>query len=142
MSTLTNSDKQRIENELKAAVDSLIKGCEALNMDQAFDIFWNSPEFRMIAMDGSLCDYQTYLRNNIDYLSECSNFELTTLDERVDVLTPDMAIFSWIYRAVATLRTGDKDVFDKAGASFTFRRIEDQWRVIYYHESTLPPTRI
>jgi hypothetical protein len=142
MSTLSNSDKQSIERDLKSAVDSLIKGCEALDMDQAFEIFWESPEFRMVAMDGSLCDYQTYLRNNIDYLSECSRFELTTLDERLEVLTSDLAIFSWIYRVVATLKSGQQDLFDKAGASFVFRRLEDQWKVIYYHESTLPPTRI
>jgi len=122
-------------------VDSLIKGCEALNMDKVFEIFWNSPDFRMISMDGSLCDYQTYLGDNIGYLSECSSFELTTFDERIDVLTSDIAIFSWIYQAVAVLRTGEKDVVDKAGASFIFRRIDSQWKVVYYQESTLPPKR-
>jgi len=141
MNILSNVDKQRIANELKDALDSLIEGCESLDMNQAFDIFWDSPEFRMIAMDGTLCDYQTYLRNNIDYLAECSSFELTTLDERIDVLNSDLGIYSWIYRAVATLRTGEQDVIEKAGASFVFRRLEDQWKVIHYHESTLPPQR-
>ena len=139
--TFSNADMQKIEGEIRKAVDSLIKGCESLDMDLAFEIFWDSPDFRMIAMDGSLCNYQTYLRNNIDYLTECLSFELTTLDDEIKILGPDLALYSWIYAVQATLKTGECDVIEKAGATFVFRRLEDQWKVIYYHESTLPPQR-
>ena len=139
---VSGSEIQKIKGEIRNAVDSLIKGCESLNIDQAFGIFRDFPDFRMIAMDGSLCDYQTYLQNNIDYLAECSSFELTTLDERIDILASDIAIFSWIYRVVATLKSGERDLIEKAGATFIFRQIEDQWKVVHYHESTSPPTRL
>lgn len=81
---LLNSEKAKIKKELQEAIHTLIAGCEALDMELAFGIFSNSPDFLMMATDGSLCDYQTYLNNNVDYL----------------------------------------------------------WKVVYYHESSLPPTRV
>ncbi len=46
------------------------------------------------------------------------------IDEE-SLLTVDLAIFAWIYRAVATLRTGEQDVVDRAGAMFIFRRMAE-----------------
>ena len=82
---ISNSDKEKITNEIKEAVNTVIMGCEALDMDLAFSIFSNSPDFLMIGMDGSLCDYQTYLKNNRDYLMTCSSFTLTTLKEEIKI---------------------------------------------------------
>ncbi len=137
-----SSKEKNLERELHEAVSTVIRGCETLDMDLAFKVFWDSPDFRMIGMDGSLCDYQTYLKNNIDYLMTCSSFELTTIDEEIRILSPELAILSWIYQAEATLKTGDRDVFEKAGATFVFKKMGDEWKTIYYHESTLTPTRI
>jgi hypothetical protein len=31
-------------------------------------------------------------------------------------------IVSWIYKIIATLRTGDQDIWEKAGATFLFKK--------------------
>jgi hypothetical protein len=139
---LSGSEEEKIRNELQEAVSALIAGCEALDMEVAFGAFSSSPEFLMMGTDGSLCDYQTYLRNNIDYLMTCSRFELTTLGQEIRILNRDVAIFSWAYKAEATLTTGERDIVEKAGASFVFNRVNEEWKVVYYHESSLPPTRV
>jgi hypothetical protein len=139
---LSGAEKERIENELQEAVNSLIAGCEALDMGLAFGAFSDSADFLMMGTDGSLCDYQTYLRNNIDYLMTCSSFKLTTLKQEIRVLNRDVAVFSWAYKAEATLKTGERDVVEKAGASFIFGRVNGEWKVVYYHESSVPPTRV
>lgn len=139
---LSSAARQKIESEVKAAVDMLIAGCEALDMEMAFAPFLDSPEFRMMGMDGSLCDYQTYVKNNVDFLTECSSFDLTTVQTEIKILAADLAIFSWVYKARATLKTGEQYVFDNAGASFVFKKLGDEWKAIYYQESTLPPTHI
>ena len=33
----------------------------------------------------------------------------------------------------------EKNIWNKAGASFLFKKISDEWKIIYYHESALPP---
>lgn len=142
METQVNSEKETISDEIKNAIGNLIRGCETLDMDMAFAIFSNSPDFLMIGTDGSHSDYNSYLRNNITYLQTCSSFRLTTINEEIRVLNHETAIYSWAYRAEATLKTGEIDIVDKAGASFVFRKESEEWKVIYYHESSVPPTRI
>ena len=139
---LSGSEKEKIRKELQEAISTLIAGCEALDMESAFGVFSSSPDFLMMGTDGSLCDYQTYLNNNIHYLVTCSNFELTTLNEEVRILDRDTAIFSWAYRAKATLKTGEQDIVENAGATFVFSRVNSEWKVVYYHESSVPPTRV
>ncbi len=139
---LTMAEKEQIHKEIKEAINTLIIGCESLDMDLAFEIFYNSPDFLMMATDGSLCDYQTYLKNNIDYLMTCSSFKLTTYNEEIRIFDSETVIYSWAYRADATLKTGEKDIVENAGASFVFKQINDQWKVVYYHESSSPPTRM
>ena len=139
---LSSSEKEKIEKELREAINTLIAGCEALEMELAFGVFSNSPDFLMMGTDGSLCDYQTYLNNNVDYLMTCSSFKLTTLKKEIRILDRSTAIFAWAYRAEATLKTGEQDVFENAGATFVFSKVNDEWKVVYYHESSSPPTRV
>ncbi len=130
---LLESEKSRIEKEIREAFNTVIEGCESLDMDLAFRVFHNSPDFYMIGPDCSFSDYSTYVNNNINYLEECSDFKLDTFDTKIKFLDSDMVILSWIYKAEATLKTGEKDVFEKAAATFLFKKIGNEWKVIYYH---------
>lgn len=136
------AEKSRIEQEIRGAINALIAGCELLDMDLAFHAFANSPDFLMMGTDGSLCDYQTYLNNNIGYLMACSSFKLTTFKDEIRILGRDTAVFSWAYGAEATFKTGAKDIVEKAGASFVFKKVNNDWKVVYYHESSTPPIRV
>ena len=71
----------------------------------------------------------------------CSNFKLTTFKEEIRVLNRDMAIFALAYGAEATLKTGERDIVENAGATFVFNKVNDEWKVVHYHESSLPPRR-
>ena len=139
---LSDAEEKKIEKELKGAISTLIAGCEALDMEAAFGIFSDSPAFRMMGTDGSLCDYRTYVNSNIDYLMACSSFKLTTFREEIRILAHNIAIFSWAYKAEATLKTGDQDVVENAGATFVFNKVDDTWKVAYYHESSVPTKRV
>ena len=48
MDILTSTEKEAIAKEIKDAIGNLIRGCETLDMDLAFDIFLDSPDFLMI----------------------------------------------------------------------------------------------
>lgn len=96
----------------------------------------------MIGIDCSICDYQSYINNNINYFKECSDFKLTTFNEEIKYHCRDMVIFSWIYKAEATLKTVDKGIYEKAGATFLFKKINYEWKVIYYRVAALPPKKI
>ena len=131
-----------IIKEIDQVLDDLIASYEALDLDTSFKFFSADPEFFMIGSDGLIYDHETFYNANKMYFSECSKFDLITYIRDIKVLTNDLVLVSWHYKAMATLRTGGKDVFDTAGATFLFKRINGQWKVINYHESSLPPKRI
>lgn len=142
MESLSIAEKDTITREVKEEISRLIAGCESLDMDTAFDMFLDAPDFLMMGTDGTLCDFNTYLKNNIDYLNTCAGFELTTFREETRILDPETAIFSWAYGVEATLKTGEMDIIENAGASFIFQKMGGKWKVVYYHESSVPPKRI
>ena len=142
MNILPPVEKAKIEKEIGEIIDTLIQGCETLDMDMAFGMFANIPEFIMMSTDGSQVDHDTYVNNNIAYLSDCSAFELITFNGETCVLDENTAIYSWAYQAKATLKSGDIDMVDNAGATFVFRKLDGEWKVVYYHEATVPPRRI
>jgi hypothetical protein len=139
---LSESEISTIQNEVKKEIDLLITGCESLDMDMAFKVFTREPGFFMIASDGRDYDFQSFFNNNKDYLDTCIKFELFTRKLDIKVLTSDLVVVSWLYKAVATMKEGNQDIFENAGATFLFKKIYDEWVVINYQESTLPPERI
>lgn len=136
---ISENRKKEIKDEIKKEIDSLIIGCESLDMSLAFKVFSKSPDFFMIASDGNFYDYQTFYNNNKNYFEICSSFELDTKKLDIKVLSDDLVIVSWLYKVVATLKTGNKDIIENAGATFLFKKIDNKWIVINYQESSLPP---
>ena len=135
-------DNEKIANEILRILDDLIEGCETLDMDLAYGMFSRSPDFLMMNTDGALCDFATFYKNDVDYLGTCARFSLTTYSTDVRVIDRDHAVLAWSYKAEAFLKMGERDIVDKAGASFVFVRKEDEWKVAYYHQSSVPFRRL
>ena len=134
-------EQEKIRKEIEYEIDNLIRGCEELNLEKAFKVYLKSANFFMIAADGYYYDYQTFYNNNKNYFDILSKFELTTIKRDLKILSNDLVIYSWIYKVIATLKTGEQDILNSAGATFLFKKINDVWTVINYHESSAPPTR-
>lgn len=139
---LSGVELEKIRAEIRDVLSRLIAGCERLDMKMAFDVFLDSPDFLMIGADGTPCSHGEYVANNVEYLRNCSSFELTTLSEDIHVLDTGSAVASWVYSAEATLKSGERDVIEKAGATFVFVKRGGEWKVVRYHESALPADRI
>jgi hypothetical protein len=139
---MKNTDVEVIRKEIKELVDGLIRGCESLDLEAAFSIFSESPDFLMMGTDGSVVDHKTYLKNNFEYLQTCEKFRLTTNREEIRIIDPAVAVYAWSYTAEAFLKTGEREIFDNAGASFVFHKVNGSWKVVYYHESSSPPRRV
>jgi hypothetical protein len=137
--SVSGPEKETIQGEIRKIIDELIRGCESLDPDAAFRAFSGSPDFLMMGTDGSLADHAAYIKGNVEYLRNCSSFRLATKREEIRILGPATAVFAWSYAAEAVLKTGRRETFDGAGASFVFQKKDGGWKVVYYHESSSPP---
>ena len=138
---LTADEEAAIEIVLRDKVGSLVAGCESLEMDVAFQSFSRSPAFLRMTTDGSLCDSETYISDNVQYMGNCSRFRLHTRDLQVRVLGRAAAVVAWSYSAEASFRSGEQAIVEKAGATFVFGLVRGEWQIVYYHESSTPPIR-
>ncbi|MEJ2543571.1 MAG: nuclear transport factor 2 family protein, partial [Calditrichaceae bacterium] len=135
-------DAKNIINEVDEIVEDLIASYEALDLETSFSFFSNDPDFFMIGSDGLIYDHETFYMATKIYFNECAKYELITYFKDIKVLTPELVLVSWHYKAIATKHTGGRDVFDPAGTTFLFQKINGQWKVVNYHESTLLPKRV
>jgi hypothetical protein len=135
---LSQEECKLIKKEINNKISELIRGCEQLNMELAFSIFDNSDDFLMIGTDGTQVKYNNYISSNVEYLQTCEKFGLSTKNKEIRIIDRDTVIYSWSFSAEALLKSGERDTIEGAGASFIFRRKNNQWKVIYYHESSSP----
>lgn len=132
-------DHEMITQEINQVLDDLIACYEVLDIETSFKFFSTDPDFFMIGSDGLIYDHETFYNANKMYFNECSKYELLTYFRDVKVLTKDLVLVSWHYKAIATRLTGGRDIFDPSGATFLFQRLDGKWKVVNYHESTLHP---
>ncbi len=91
---LTESDKDLIKKEIRKEIDSLIAGCEMLDMEKAFAVFSDDPGFYMIAADGCSYDYHAFITNNRNYFKSCLAFQRNTDKLGIKVLSADHVVVS------------------------------------------------
>jgi hypothetical protein len=133
-----NIDEKTIIDEIDGVLDDLIASYEAMDLETSFSFFSADPDFFMIGSDGLIYDHETFYNANKMFFNECSKFELITYFKDIKVLTNDLVLVSWHYKAIVSRLTGGRDVFDTAGATFLFERTGGRWKVVNYQDSALP----
>ena len=137
-----NIEEQAIIDEVNEILEELIASYEALDLESSFSFFSIDPDFFMIGSDGLIYDHETFYMATKIYFNECAKYELITYFKDIKVLTNELVLVSWHYKAIATRHTGGRDVFDPSGATFLFKKIDGEWKVVNYHESTLLQKRV
>lgn len=137
--TLTEVEKNKVMEDIRSEIAALSQGSESLNTTKAFELYSDSPEFRFISPDGSLTDYSAFFKSSDEFFKSCSGVKFTKLQDEFTFLTDDLVIYSWIYNAKAVLKSGERYNYDKVGATFLFKRMNQKWKTIYFHESASAP---
>ena len=57
---LLDSEMERIKEELQGIIGTLIAGCENLDVESAFRVFWNSPDFLMMGSKNAIRHWRRY----------------------------------------------------------------------------------
>jgi hypothetical protein len=136
---LTDAEKAAIQTEIRQAVNTMVQGAQSLDADSAFVIFSDSPEFYSIGMDGSAADYKSIYGANKEFFGSCSQLKFTPIQDDLRFLSNDLVLYAWIYSADADLKSGEHYSYDKVGATFLFKKLQNRWITVYFHESGLPP---
>jgi ketosteroid isomerase-like protein len=136
---MTDSEKEAIKSEVKKEFTAMVEACMKVDLQTALSYYWDSPDFKGFGVDGELIDYATFKKANEEFFNAVQTLQFLSIKEDIKVLASDLAIFIWQYKAEIDLKTGEKMNFDKIGVTYLYKKIDGVWKIVYYHESALPP---
>jgi len=139
---LTDVEKETIKNDVKKELLGMIEACNKIDIETALTYFLDSPDFSCIVPDGGIMDFAQFKKANEDMFNAAKSIKNTIVKEDIKVLGNDQVLDIWQYNAEIILNSGEKFVYDKATVTCLYKKIEGVWKIVFMHESSLPPVII
>jgi hypothetical protein len=137
---LTETEKESIIKEVKKDFYAMVEACNTADLSNALRLYWNSTEFLGIASDGSIVDYPQFKKANEEYFGSITSQKFVTVKESFKFLDDNHILSTWQGTNEAIIKSGGKMTFSSFGVTSIFKKIDGSWKIIYFHESGLPPT--
>jgi ketosteroid isomerase-like protein len=136
---LSSQDQERIKQEVTQAFQIILQNSERADLDAALRLYSDTPDFVGIFGDGTMNDYKAFEKANREYFDKVSKQQITMLKDKIIILSEDAAIYAWQGKCLVSLKSGRTMSMNPFAATLVFRRIGNEWKVVYSHESSLPP---
>ena len=133
---LSDSEKATLMNEVKPVLTQIIQGSESGNIDKALEPYWNAPEFISVG-NGQVNDFNGFKDGNKQYFEVLDSQKFTEKDTKYTFLDNKTVIATWCGTGLASLKDSQKLNIDPYVATLVFRKMNEGWKVVYTHESTV-----
>jgi ketosteroid isomerase-like protein len=138
---LTPQEQDAAKKEIREVVNLIVQAANKMDLEALMQPYLNSPDFIVCNTDGSMGDYQGAKNGAAETFKSLAALKYTTVKEEFRFLPNNIVICAWLGTCEMTLKTGEHSKIDTYAVTFVFRKIDNQWKVIYSHESALPPVQ-
>jgi hypothetical protein len=130
-----DAQKEKIKGEVKEVVNTFIKGCEEANADMVMESFLDSPDFVDIT-NGMTFSYKELMamKPNFDAIL---NQKCTMVNEKYTFLDNSTVLYTAETKWSTNYKDGHSSITDPQAFLFTFKKIDDKWRIIYLVDSNV-----
>ena len=128
-----------IRQEVTQVMQEYIAAMEHVDSAAVLRFAADVPEFRYADVDGKQYDYAGFKKLVTELFAGFTAQKATTRKQEIHVLGPDTALGIWhgagdmIQKDGSVLRCNDYNL------TCLFKRLGDAWKVVFQHESGLPP---
>lgn len=137
--TIMNAaEQQTTKKEIKEVVNVIFQSLEKLDAEAAFQPYLNTPDFILFTVYGTMVDYQGAINAHAAWFKTLTSIKVTTLKEEFRFLPDNLVIYPWFGKFEMALKTGEQVTVD-FGVTMIFRKIDNQWKVIYQQTAQMPP---
>lgn len=134
-SSIPQTEKEKIVNEVELVINSYFDGCRNLDANKAFkDLFSNTPDFIYIGIDGSFMKYNELYTIANQIFSAYQKAEFIIHDTKIRVISPSVALAS-VNFTDSFYSPEAKETYPNCGATFVLNKKDDKWKIIHFHES-------
>ena len=134
---MTSKEQETAKKEIKEVVNLIIKGLEKLDAEAAFQPYSKNNDFILFTVYGTMVDYQGAIDGHAAWFKTLTSIKVTNLKEEFRFLPDNLVIYPWLGKFEMTLMTGEQVTVD-FGVTMIFRKINNQWKVIYQQTSQVP----
>jgi hypothetical protein len=137
--SLNDNEKAEITDAVIITAHAITDACNQINFLNFKNFFIESPEFLTITSSGSHLNYSQYMKAEKDFFESVSILQLTILDESAIALEKTLAVYTVRLRVIAILKTGTKLTYENNVISEVYKKINNQWEIIFIQEAGQPP---
>lgn len=131
---LSDAQKEKIKGEVKDIVHTVFKGAEEANFDMVVETWHDSPDF-VYMCNGETYTYEETMDEMKQFLNVLLNQECTVVDEKYAVVDKSTVIGTINTKWLMNYKDGHSVLQDPWAVQFTFKKIDNKWKVIYHVES-------
>ena len=134
-SLVSQNEKEKIANEVELVLNSYFDGCRNLDVNKAFkELFFEASDFIYIGIDGSFMNYNDLYTIANQVFSTYKKAEFIIHETKIRVISRDVALAS-VNFTDAFYSPEAKETYPNCGSTFVLNKIDDEWKIIHFHES-------
>jgi hypothetical protein len=135
----TAQEKELVKKEISDIGKGVMQSVERLDIESALKPWYHSPDFLMINPDGSYADYHGFVSTNTEAFKQLNSMKESTIKEEFRFLTKTHVLYTWFGKREIELKSGEKIKNDSYIGTMLFSKINNEWKIVYAHESASPP---
>ena len=139
---LSADEKETAKKEISARIEEIIEGAKELNVEAAIKPYSSDTDFKIVNPDASVTDIATMKNAQTESFKTLASLNFTTIKKDFTFLEKDLVMCTWTGRNEFELKSGEKMKIDQYVGSMLFRKKNNEWKIIYAHETTALPTTI
>ena len=139
---LSASEKEVAKKEISGRIEEIINGVKELNAEAALKPYSNDPDFKIVSPDASVTDFTKMMKVQTESFNSVKSMSFTTVNEDFRFLSKDLIMCTWTGKNEFELKTGEKMKIDPYVGSMLFSKKDNEWKIIYAHESSAQPVKV
>ena len=136
---MTEAESKQIIKEVKGIFDKIFEYSQSAQLDSFLICYDNSPTFLHISSDGKMRNYEEFKNISAEYYKSLQEQKISTTQETFQILNADFVILAWTGNIIAQFKNGNTMKMNNYSITSVFQKIDNKWKVIHSHESSLPP---
>jgi ketosteroid isomerase-like protein len=135
---LTEAQKEAVIKEAAPVVKSFFDALAVNDTTKLMSMINDVPEVIYINPGGVFTGKEME-RSASQFVATVEKQSFETKFEKYTVIDPGCFIYSWCGKNAIFFKGGVSILNDNASGSYTFKKTDDKWKLIYMHESVNPP---
>jgi hypothetical protein len=138
---MTDEQKATVKEEGSAVVNEFFDAMKNSNLEKLLTMVENTPDFTYIT-GGEILTYEMQQEMAKQYMPYVERQTFITKSEKYVIIDPFCFIYLWQGDNGVYMTSGDTSILEDYVLSYTFKKSDSGWKLVFGHESQKAPMPI